>query len=211
MYWMNRHLSSVVFTVWTPSEPFASPGTKVCRDLGADTIYFSISQQRWEGSRRELLDKPWRAPVHRAAELWGALMDEIWTSIFLSCSRLNKSPPEVRRHVCVFWLQGKWLWCSLTTVWSRRLARLLGLTPWGFLLRQVLQVMKQLVFRLCGLRFTWIKPHRRTSAVCIQGLISYYRTSSVDRTSGSKIPCFWTRGALLQQCETWRCRSEKET
>lgn len=54
-----------------------------CRDL-------IINKPNWECTRRSLLDKLWLAAVHRAGELWKPLMDEIWTSIFLSSCLLNK-------------------------------------------------------------------------------------------------------------------------
>lgn len=39
-------------------------------------------------------------PVCQASELWKPLMDEIWTSIFLSRRLLNKSLFKVHYHVC---------------------------------------------------------------------------------------------------------------
>lgn len=39
-------------------------------------------------------------PVRQASELWKPLMDEIWTSIFLSRRLLNKSLFKVHCHVC---------------------------------------------------------------------------------------------------------------
>lgn len=76
--------------------PRRSPDTKVCsdhnvpQDMLTGKIWLSISQQNSECTCHSLLDKLWLAPVHQASELWKPLMDEIWTSIFLSSCLLNK-------------------------------------------------------------------------------------------------------------------------
>lgn len=76
--------------------PQLSPDTNVCsdhnvpQDMLTGKIWLSISQLNWECTCYSLLDKLWLAPVHQASELWKPLMDEIWTSIFLSSCLLNK-------------------------------------------------------------------------------------------------------------------------
>lgn len=76
--------------------PQLSPDTNVCsdhdvpQDMLTGKIWLSISQLNWECTCHSLLDKLWLAPVHQASELWKPLMDEIWTSIFLSSCLLNK-------------------------------------------------------------------------------------------------------------------------
>lgn len=61
----------------------------VPQDMLTGKIWLS-SQLNWECTRHSLLDKLWLAAVHQASELWKPLMDEIWTSIFLSSCLLNK-------------------------------------------------------------------------------------------------------------------------
>lgn len=63
---------------------------RVTQDMLTGKIWLSISWLNWECTCHSLLDKLWLAPVHQASELWKPLMDEIWTSIFLSSRLLNK-------------------------------------------------------------------------------------------------------------------------
>ena len=76
--------------------PRRSPDTEVCsdhnvpQDMLTGKIWLSISQLNSECTCHSVLDKLWLAPIHQASELWKPLMDEIWTSIFLSSCLLNK-------------------------------------------------------------------------------------------------------------------------
>lgn len=76
--------------------PQLSPDTNACSDhnVPQDTltgkIWLSISQLNLKCTCHSFFDKLWLAPVHQASELWKPLMDEIWTSIFLSSCLLNK-------------------------------------------------------------------------------------------------------------------------
>lgn len=78
------------------SSPLRSPDSNFCsdhhvtQDMLTGEIWLSISQLNWECTCHSLLDKLWLAPVYQASELWKPLMDEIWTSIFLSSRLLNK-------------------------------------------------------------------------------------------------------------------------
>lgn len=76
--------------------PQLSPDTNtfsdhnVPQDMLTGKIWLSIRQLNWKCTCHSLLDKLWLEPIQQASELWKPLMDEIWTSIFLSSCLLNK-------------------------------------------------------------------------------------------------------------------------
>lgn len=80
----------------TAFSPQLSPDTNtfsdhnVPQDMLTGKIWLSIRQLNWKCTCHSLLDKLWLEPIQQPSELWKPLMDEIWTSIFLSSCLLNK-------------------------------------------------------------------------------------------------------------------------
>lgn len=79
-----------VFSLQSSLDTGVCSHRSVPQDMLTGKIWLSISQLNWECTCHSLLDKLRLAPVHQASELWKPLMDEIWTSIFLSSRLLNK-------------------------------------------------------------------------------------------------------------------------